>query len=107
MGWWTEHVVPRMADKACGTREIDEYREKIPAVIHAEPRAALSQIAPVDEIIWARPEGVWRRRPLVILIAVRGDDQAVSVVFELMNPVVAFGRLLHQRCELRRPEFRQ
>jgi SAM-dependent methyltransferase len=26
MGWWTDHVVPRMADKACGTKEIAEFR---------------------------------------------------------------------------------
>jgi SAM-dependent methyltransferase len=34
MGWWTEHVVPRMADKACGTREIAEYRERVCEGLH-------------------------------------------------------------------------
>ena len=27
MGWWTDRVVPRMADKACGTGEIAEFRK--------------------------------------------------------------------------------
>jgi SAM-dependent methyltransferase len=29
MGWWAEHVVPRMADKACGTAEIAEFRAHV------------------------------------------------------------------------------
>jgi SAM-dependent methyltransferase len=34
MGWWTEHVVPRMADKACGTADIAELRGRVCTGLH-------------------------------------------------------------------------
>lgn len=34
MGWWTERVVPRIADKACGTSEIAELREQVCVGLH-------------------------------------------------------------------------
>ena len=34
MGWWSDHVVPRLADKACGTSEIAEFRARACAGLH-------------------------------------------------------------------------
>jgi len=34
MGWWTERVVPRITDKACGTQEIAELRKQACAGLH-------------------------------------------------------------------------
>ena len=34
MGWWTDRVVPRIADKACGTAEIAELRERVCVGLH-------------------------------------------------------------------------
>ena len=34
MGWWTERVVPRITDKACGTAEIAELREQVCVGLH-------------------------------------------------------------------------
>ncbi len=34
MGWWTERVVPRIADRACGTSEIAEMRQYVCAGLH-------------------------------------------------------------------------
>lgn len=34
MGWWTDHVVPRLADKACGTAEIAELRARVCRGLH-------------------------------------------------------------------------
>ena len=34
MGWWTDRVVPRITDKACGTAEIAELRERVCVGLH-------------------------------------------------------------------------
>ena len=34
MGWWTERVVPRIADRACGTADIAELRTQVCSGLH-------------------------------------------------------------------------
>ena len=36
MGWWTERVVPRIVDRACGTSEIAELRDHVCAGLHGQ-----------------------------------------------------------------------
>src|ERR1700730_16013995 len=33
MGWWSEHVVPVITDKACNTKEIKPYRKRLCAAL--------------------------------------------------------------------------
>lgn len=34
MGWWSDHVVPRLVDKTLQNAEVDELRDRVCAVLH-------------------------------------------------------------------------